>query len=102
MVILYYNHVMNCFKFDTTNAQVPTIYVHRRKSIHINDNEIAKWNLYYDEYEKLWKSISRLENSELSENSNTMKYMETIQNKRKDGKVRTATIELPNDKALKR
>ncbi|VDN50860.1 unnamed protein product [Dracunculus medinensis] len=32
----------------------------------IIDNEKAKWNLYYDEYEKLWKSMSRLENSELN------------------------------------
>uniref|UniRef100_A0A1I7V9E5 Uncharacterized protein n=1 Tax=Loa loa TaxID=7209 RepID=A0A1I7V9E5_LOALO len=34
----------------------------------INYDEIAKLDLYYDECEKLWKSKSRLENSELNKN----------------------------------
>uniref|UniRef100_A0A1I7VKP2 Integrase catalytic domain-containing protein n=1 Tax=Loa loa TaxID=7209 RepID=A0A1I7VKP2_LOALO len=41
----------------------------------VNDDEINKWNLFYTEDDKLWRSASRLENSELPETSKYPIYL---------------------------
>uniref|UniRef100_A0AAF5Q7K6 DUF5641 domain-containing protein n=1 Tax=Wuchereria bancrofti TaxID=6293 RepID=A0AAF5Q7K6_WUCBA len=41
----------------------------------VNDGEINKWNLLYTENDKLWRSTSRLQNSELPETSKYPIYL---------------------------
>uniref|UniRef100_A0A1I7V9L0 C2H2-type domain-containing protein n=1 Tax=Loa loa TaxID=7209 RepID=A0A1I7V9L0_LOALO len=65
----------SCLKCGKKFTQRAGLYQHEK--IHtetITEEEVEKWNLYYDE-DKLWKPQSRLENSELDEQSKYPIYL---------------------------
>uniref|UniRef100_A0A1I7VKQ3 Integrase catalytic domain-containing protein n=1 Tax=Loa loa TaxID=7209 RepID=A0A1I7VKQ3_LOALO len=51
------------------------LLIRQAQSEGVNDDEINKWNLFYTEDDKLWRSASRLENSELPETSKYPIYL---------------------------
>ncbi|VDN04196.1 unnamed protein product, partial [Onchocerca ochengi] len=50
------------------------VVIKQAQTERINEEEKEKWNLYYDD-QKLWRSQSRLENSELDDDSKHPIYL---------------------------
>uniref|UniRef100_A0AAF5Q730 Integrase catalytic domain-containing protein n=1 Tax=Wuchereria bancrofti TaxID=6293 RepID=A0AAF5Q730_WUCBA len=51
------------------------LLIRQAQSEGVNDDEINKWNLFYTEDDKLWRSTSRLQNSKLPETSKYPIYL---------------------------
>uniref|UniRef100_A0A1I7VXD3 DUF5641 domain-containing protein n=1 Tax=Loa loa TaxID=7209 RepID=A0A1I7VXD3_LOALO len=62
-------------KFIRLTTKSGLSWLQQAQSEGVNDDEINKWNLFYTEDDKLWRSTSRLENSELPETSKYPMYL---------------------------
>uniref|UniRef100_A0A1I7VPN2 Integrase catalytic domain-containing protein n=1 Tax=Loa loa TaxID=7209 RepID=A0A1I7VPN2_LOALO len=64
-----------CENWNNLLLLIEWLLIRQAQSEGVNDDEINKWNLFYTEDDKLWRSASRLENSKLPETSKYPIYL---------------------------